>query len=577
MKTKTLWAVLLFLFLFFPKTVSATAEISSQNNKFGIHLAVASEEELIDAAKLVNESGDWGYVTVVIQENDRDLKKWQAVFDRMRELHLIPIVRIAASPEGDYWQRPNPPQASSWADFLNSLHWVVKNRYVVLFNEPNHGSEWGGEVDPQGFAKVIKAFSKALKERSDDYFVMMAGFDAAAPSQPSKYEDESVFLSKMDESVEGGLPVLFENLDGWASHSYPNHGFVGSPMGSGRNSIKTYLWELELLKRYGVGKNLPVFITETGWPHFEGIESQHGLYSAGKVAEYFSIYYERVTSDSKVVAITPFILNYQAEPFDHFSWRKPGDQKDFYPQYEQIKGVKKVIGNPVQEQNFSIQNILPEKLIQDSTYKIPLIIKNEGQAIWDKEDGYHLELIGGTTDLEYFFSEFSGLKPFEETLIQLHLKVASRPGKKDLAIVVSKEGEKVSPEIYWPLEIVGAVDLSLKVNLFPKLKSSGNDFTVLIYNDRQEVVFEKREMRIENGKGQLAEVHNLIIGGRYRIVILKPYYLPRQSIIVLENEENKVAFRKMFPVDFNKDGKLSFDDVVVFFNNLSDIILRHAD
>ena len=562
MKTKTFFAILFLLAIFFPKEVLAVSQISFQNNKFGIHLAIATKEELIDAAKLVNESGDWGYVTVVIQENDKDLEKWQDIFDKMRELHLIPIVRIAASPAGDYWQRPDLDQVDSWVNFLDSLCWVVKNRYLVLFNEPNHGSEWGGEVDPQSFAAIVNNLSRALKERSDDFYIMMAGFDAAAPSQPPKYEDEAVFLNKMDKSVEGGLAALFENLDGWASHSYPNHGFVGSPYGTGRNSIETYLWELELLRKLGVSKDLPVFITETGWPHLEGVTAQKGLFSAGQVTENFSIYFGRVILDPKVVAVTPFILNYQAEPFDHFSWKKLGDQKDFYPQYEQIKGVKKVIGNPIQEQDFSIKTAFPEKFIQDSTYKIPLIIKNEGQAIWDKEDGYRLKLFGDIDDLEYFFSDFSNLKPFEETLIQLHLKVAERVGRKDIKIAVFKQREKVSPEINWPLEVVPAIDLSLNINLFPKLKSSGDDFTVLIYNDSQEVVFEKSGIVIEKGKGTVSKIHNLIIDNQYRVVVLKPNYLPRQIIITLEGEENRLLFRKMFPVDFNKDGKLSFDDVI---------------
>ncbi len=569
MKTKFFLLTLFLLLVFSPRGASAVSEISSQNNKFGIHLAVATKEELVDAAKLVNGSGDWGYVTLVIQENDRDLQKWQGIFDEMRELHLIPIVRIAASPAGDYWQRPDSNQVEPWVNFLDALHWVVKNRYLVLFNEVNHGSEWGGEVDPEGFATIIDNFSKALKERSSSFYIMMAGFDAAAPSQFPEYEDEYIFLRKMDESIEGGLAALFENLDGWASHSYPNHGFVGSPYGTGRNSIETYLWELKLLREFGVNKDLPVFITETGWPHLEGVSSQKGLFTASKVADNFLIYFERVILDSRVAAVTPFILNYQAEPFDHFSWRKPGDQKSFYPQYEHIKGVKKVIGNPVQEQNFSIQTSLPEKFIQDSTYTISFVIKNEGQSIWDKKDGYTLKLLGDTDNLEYFFSDFSGIKPFEETLIQLHLKVTGSIGKKDIKFAVFKQGKKVSPEINWPLEVVPAIDLSLTINLFPKLNSSGNDFTVLIYNDKQEVVFEKSPISIEKGRGAVSKIHNLIIGNQYRVVVLKPNYLPRQTIIAIKGEENNLHFRKMFPVDFDKDGKMSFADFTSLLNNLS--------
>src|SRR4030042_6845122 len=108
------------IFLFFAFLCSSVVAVSAvQNNKFGIHLAVASEEDLIDAATLVNSSGgDWGYVTVVIQENDLDQNKWQNVFDKMRELHLIPIVRIATSPQpGGFWRRPDVEDAEKWVNF----------------------------------------------------------------------------------------------------------------------------------------------------------------------------------------------------------------------------------------------------------------------------------------------------------------------------------------------------------------------------------------------------------------------------------------------------------------------------
>ena len=46
---------------------------SRTNNMFGIHVATPSREELENAANLVNTNGgNWGYVTVVIQENDRN-------------------------------------------------------------------------------------------------------------------------------------------------------------------------------------------------------------------------------------------------------------------------------------------------------------------------------------------------------------------------------------------------------------------------------------------------------------------------------------------------------------------------
>ncbi len=58
------------------------------NNKIGIHLAIPDENDMKKASELVNSNGGkWGYVTIVIPEDDRDKNKWQGVFDKMRELH----------------------------------------------------------------------------------------------------------------------------------------------------------------------------------------------------------------------------------------------------------------------------------------------------------------------------------------------------------------------------------------------------------------------------------------------------------------------------------------------------------
>ncbi len=67
----------LLLLLTFPKEILAIYEPASfPNNKFGIH--IADTADLPDAASLVNSSGgDWGYVTFVITEDNRDIFRWQ--------------------------------------------------------------------------------------------------------------------------------------------------------------------------------------------------------------------------------------------------------------------------------------------------------------------------------------------------------------------------------------------------------------------------------------------------------------------------------------------------------------------
>ena len=374
--------LLLFIFIFhliLPKNIYAIENpLSSPNNRFGIH--ILDENDIPDAAKLVNSSGgDWGYVTIVIRKDERDTSRWQTVFDNMRRLHLIPIIRVATIQGSGGWKKPNLDEIDGWVSFFNSLNWVVKNRYVVIGNEPNHALEWGGEINPEEYANYLYTFSQKLKNSEGDYFVLPSGFDASASNSKNTLS-EVEYLKRMLEAQ----PSLFNNIDGWVSHSYPNPGFSGSQDDMGRGTVATFEWELELLKSLGVTKDLPIFITETGWAHdMNGIDINN--LDTDSISSKLKTAYQTAWNKDNIVAVTPFILNYQKEPFDKFSWkRKDGG---FYIFYDEIKNLSKPKGNPNQIIAVNILSLLLPPIIPNNGSKLGIaLIKNEGQSIWEANE-----------------------------------------------------------------------------------------------------------------------------------------------------------------------------------------------
>lgn len=331
----TILLILVFVFLSFLAKPALAVEdpLAVPNNRFGIH--ILDENDLWDAASLVNSSGgDWGYVTIVIQENDKDSTKWQRIFDRMGALHLIPIVRIAATPQRQIWQKLLPSDIDNWIFFLGNLSWPTKNRYVVIGNEPNHAKEWGGKVDPGEYALYLREISSRLKENSPDFFILPAGLDASATNSQITM-DEAVFLSRMQETI----PGVFDFVDGWTSHSYPNPGFSGSETAKGKGTIATFEWELSFLKSLGVTRDLPVFITETGWVKTQKPNNEE------KISHQLTYAFANVWNKPSIVAVTPFILNYPNYPFTGFSWKDR--QGNFYQFFEAVRSLPKVKGEPV--------------------------------------------------------------------------------------------------------------------------------------------------------------------------------------------------------------------------------------
>lgn len=377
----------LIIFLSLSKSVKAVVKpTESSNNIFGIH--IHDESDLEDAARLVNsKGGDWGYVTIVIRKDDRNTQKWQETFNKMRRLHLIPILRIATRQQNGGWEKPSFDEIDGWVSFLNNLNWVTKNRYVIIGNEPNHAKEWGNEINPEEYANYLYQFSSKLKETSDEFYILPAGLDASAPSD-KLHLDEAQFLQRMLKEKSS----VFEHVDGWNSHSYPNPNFSASATKTGRISIKTYEWELNLLNNIGVNKILPVFITETGWAHNKN--GSNGYLSPSAISERFTTAFGDVwLNDDRIIAITPFILNYQEAPFDIFSWKDKEGQ--YYEFFNRIQSISKIKGDPLQNHSLNVTAVLFPKVIKksDLLYGVAYA-KNTGQSIWEQgnsetiEDGF---------------------------------------------------------------------------------------------------------------------------------------------------------------------------------------------
>ena len=331
---KALILVLLYLFtLFLPlKSYAIFNPLEHPNNFHGIHILFPSELE--EASKLVNSNtGEWGYVTIPIQSGDKDLEKWQKFMDDCKKLKLIPIIRL--STEGHFedssvWRIPTETDILDFANFLGSLQWPIENRYIVVFNEVNRFDEWGGKPpNPEIYSDLLSYAIDTFKEKSGDFYIIMSGLDNAAPNDGEKYMDNFVFIKRMAAYNKR----IFDRLDGFASHSYPNPNFSQPPLLNKREGVTTYMYEYELINSYTTQKK-PAFILETGW-HSENL-------GEGLVASYYKTAYDQIwgKDTDKIVAITPFLLQSQGGSFDKFSFIRNGLKTQYYKEGIETPKVK---------------------------------------------------------------------------------------------------------------------------------------------------------------------------------------------------------------------------------------------
>jgi hypothetical protein len=316
----------------------------------------------------------------------------------------------------------------------------------------------------------------------------------------------------------------------------------------------------------GIGKDLPVYITETGWTS--------GRLTRETIAEYNRIAFENVwIPDDRVAAVTPFVFDYQSDPFLGFSWKIQGGD-GFYPQYYSVQELEKTAGAPEIIEKGTVTHSLPQEFVADSSYRFDIELKNLGQAIWDKGSGYSLAFVTGeNTPFEYFFSDIKGLGPLKGQETSLYVKTKNVAGRHFVKIALKKNEITVAEAESWCFTIVPLPTLEAGISLFPKFISSTEEMEIQLYDEKEGLVFKKNGIRAVNGKSVLENVQNIVIGKRYRLVALVPHYLPRQTYLSFGKGENKVVLKRFIPLDFNNDGALGWSDLPSLWSDPSLLLL----
>ena len=339
------------------------APLSVPNNRVGVH--ILDTAEVGPAAKLVNSSGgDWGYVTIVLRSNDLDRDKWTKFFADCRNLHLIPLVRLATypGPADAGWVKPDALDLVDFANFLVDMPWPVKNRYVILFNEVNHAAEWGGQVNPVAYATLLLDAQRVFKQRSADFFLLSAGLDMSSAQSDNSWDALTYYrqMSKLQ-------PQWYDSVDGLAVHAYPNPAFSSSPTSTTRFGVRSFQYEEKLFKSLGYPVK-PIFITETGWPHDQ---------------PFFNVAFTQAWQDPNIVAITPFLLYAGSGDFAQFSLLNPNQSPKL--SYQEIYHLSKNAGSPLLGET---------TLTSYSTYQSGAAYTSPALGIWDTLANFWARLLG---------------------------------------------------------------------------------------------------------------------------------------------------------------------------------------
>lgn len=306
---KLIIALFTSLFLLFSVANTASAE---EISKMGVHILNPSELESAKELIRAENADEWQYVTIPFTlEDAKKPREWQEFFKEAKEKKIIPLVRLATKVEDGSWQVPDRKQIVMLLTILGQLEWPTDDRHIIVFNEVNHAKEWGGTIDPEEYASIFRFTSSWAHSENRRFIVLPAAMDLAAPNG-GQTREAFAYLDAMRTSD----PEIFNYVDIWNSHSYPNPAFSASPQKTGKNSLRGFEYELAYLKEH-TGKEFDVYITETGWE--DNVQTRRWLSS------YYEYAIRNIWSNPKVKAVTPFVLKGAPGPYAGFSFLSGDD------------------------------------------------------------------------------------------------------------------------------------------------------------------------------------------------------------------------------------------------------------
>ncbi len=280
-----------------------------ESKVLGVHILSPADLEYAKQLFKRDEQSqdDWHFLTIPLALRQLDeIEAWQNFFKDLERHKFIPIVRLATRVEQGVWARPTRYDIVQKFKFLNQLTWPTDERYVIIYNEVNHAKEWGGQVDPLSYTQILEFAASWANTEKANYVVLPAAMDLAAPNSENTMEA----FTYLEEMLSYN-PWIFEHVDVWNSHSYPNPAFSSSPTRTGQNSLRGFEHELNFIKRR-TGRDFDVIITETGW-----VDNQQ---TRPWLGSYYLYAMQHIWTHPKVIGVTPFLLRGAPGQFSQFSF-----------------------------------------------------------------------------------------------------------------------------------------------------------------------------------------------------------------------------------------------------------------
>ena len=189
--------------------------------------------------------------------------KYDAIVDSAERHGLRVIARIDLAPQ---WARPAgsthtaPPSnyddfAGFIADFVTRYQGRVQ--FIQVWNEPNLAAEWGGSIDPDGYAELLRVAAAAARRVDPNVVILSAPLAMTTENSERAMDDLSYWRALYDAGASSSFDIMSANAYG-----------LSQPYDANPDPETLNVRRVELLRdiavEHGDGHK-PIWLNEYGW------------------------------------------------------------------------------------------------------------------------------------------------------------------------------------------------------------------------------------------------------------------------------------------------------------------------
>ncbi|MDZ4228807.1 MAG: hypothetical protein U1C50_00970, partial [Patescibacteria group bacterium] len=156
-------------------------------------------------------------------------------------------------------------------------------------------------------------------------------------------------------------------------------------------------------------------------------------------------------------------------------------------------------------------------------------------------------------------SHIGTTEPGQPVKVDINLKTGSSLDPVSLKMQLTNKGQPFGQAFEITIQVIPPPTIVISARRLIKVPGSDDDHRLLVY-DADNRLLSEIIVSLSSGRSGKVSLYNLVPNQAYRLVLLEPYYLPRQTWIVLSKGANQAKFKPLLPLDFDQSGNLTLND-----------------